>query len=71
MQKRLDIADSGEPRPSQVLRRSRSGRLLSGGSDRAPSVDRRDRPVAIPIVRSGDVPSMEAIVSRERAYRAE
>jgi hypothetical protein len=30
--------------------------------------DRDDRDVAIPIVRSGDVPSMEAIVSRERAH---
>ena len=46
MQKRVDMPESGESWASQTLRRPRSGRLLSSGSDRAPRVDRRDRLVS-------------------------
>ena len=46
------VPERPHPRSSQPLRRPRSGRLLSGGSDRAPRVDRRDRLVARAVARS-------------------
>ena len=44
-------ADTGESWPSRAFRRCRSGRLLLGGSDRAPRADRRDPLVAKGAVR--------------------
>ena len=62
-QKRVSTSPDGrESWPSQALRRPRSGRLLSGGSDRAPRGDRRYRLVAIAMTRHAASHEVKAIV---------
>jgi hypothetical protein len=66
-QKRVDVVGRGESWPSQVLRRPRSGRLLSGEPDRAPRGERGNRLVANSIV-GGAVSGLANAIVRGRAF---